>query len=169
MKLSRNRSLRPLSTQTSENEHYPLPHQWVKLILRWHDHVAKKHNAITRQLAGPYTERQQTRRCPHPVWSENTGTTPSKEPGGPGEAGQSQPGWLWPARGHALSWWLPSCGQVSLSCPSSSRQLPCFFGDIWCQFVSFGPAPHIYQRGDASGSRRDHSRPPSVFSQKYPR
>ena len=22
------------------------------------------------------------------------------------------------------------------------------FGDIWCLFVSFGPAPHIYQRGE---------------------
>ena len=22
------------------------------------------------------------------------------------------------------------------------------FGDIWCQFVSFGPAPHIYQQGE---------------------
>ena len=25
------------------------------------------------------------------------------------------------------------------------------FGDIWCQFVSFGPAPHIYQRGERVG------------------
>ena len=24
-------------------------------------------------------------------------------------------------------------------------------GDIWCQFVSFGPAPHIYQRGECVG------------------
>ena len=22
------------------------------------------------------------------------------------------------------------------------------FGDIWCLFVSVGPAPHIYQRGE---------------------
>ena len=26
-----------------------------------------------------------------------------------------------------------------------------FFGDIWCQFVSVGPAPHIYQRGERVG------------------
>ena len=25
------------------------------------------------------------------------------------------------------------------------------FGDIWCRFVSFGPAPHIYQRGERVG------------------
>ena len=25
------------------------------------------------------------------------------------------------------------------------------FGDIWCLFVSFGPAPHIYQRGERVG------------------
>ena len=25
------------------------------------------------------------------------------------------------------------------------------FGDIWCQFVSFGPAPHIYQRDERVG------------------
>ena len=25
------------------------------------------------------------------------------------------------------------------------------FGDIWCQFVSFGPAPHMYQRGERVG------------------
>ena len=27
----------------------------------------------------------------------------------------------------------------------------CTFGDIWCLFVSFGPAPHIYQRGERVG------------------
>ena len=26
------------------------------------------------------------------------------------------------------------------------------FGDIWCRFVSFGPAPHIYQRGEIPGA-----------------
>ena len=26
-----------------------------------------------------------------------------------------------------------------------------FFSDIWCLFVSFGPAPHIYQRGKRVG------------------
>ena len=28
---------------------------------------------------------------------------------------------------------------------------PGTFGDIWCLFVSFGPAPHIYQRGERVG------------------
>ena len=29
--------------------------------------------------------------------------------------------------------------------------VPTHFGDIWCLFVSFGPAPHIYQRGERVG------------------
>ena len=28
---------------------------------------------------------------------------------------------------------------------------PQTFGDIWCLFVSFGPTPHIYQRGERVG------------------
>ena len=35
------------------------------------------------------------------------------------------------------------------------------FGDIWCQFVSFGPAPHIYQRGERVGG--------AVCTSKVPR
>ena len=36
--------------------------------------------------------------------------------------------------------------------PGLSRLRPdVIFGDIWCLFVSFGPAPHIYQRGERVG------------------
>ena len=30
----------------------------------------------------------------------------------------------------------------------SDRTTVLTFGDIWCLFVSVGPAPHIYQRGE---------------------
>ena len=34
---------------------------------------------------------------------------------------------------------------LSLDTPYGGRARVTF-GDIWCQLVSFGPAPHIYQR-----------------------
>ena len=42
---------------------------------------------------------------------------------------------------------------VVVECRPQSRVIkpqpkPETFGDIWCRFVSFGPAPHIYQRGE---------------------
>ena len=32
-----------------------------------------------------------------------------------------------------------------------ARRLQRVFCDIWCQFASFGPAPHFYQRGERVG------------------
>ena len=35
--------------------------------------------------------------------------------------------------------------------PNVTKCMQSAFGDIWCLFVSFGPAPHIYQRGERVG------------------
>ena len=48
--------------------------------------------------------------------------------------------------------WAPS---IILRHRRPAHSLQCVphlaFGDIWCQFVSVGPAPHIYQRGERVG------------------
>ena len=42
-------------------------------------------------------------------------------------------------------------GGTLLQAESGYLLFPATFGDIWCMFVSFGPAPHIYQRGERVG------------------